>query len=39
VKNRYQRAFAAVLVTCGLMLGIAAAATLGAAYPNLIAIG
>jgi hypothetical protein len=39
MKHRFNRIFAAVLITFGLLVGTAAAATLGANYPALIRIG
>jgi hypothetical protein len=39
MKHRSNRMFAAILITFGLLVGTAAAATLGPRYPNLIPIG
>jgi hypothetical protein len=39
MKHRSNRLFAAVLITFGLLVGTAAAATLGPHYPDLIPIG
>jgi hypothetical protein len=39
LRLRINRLLAAMLIVPGLMIGAAAAATLGAGYPDLIAIG